>query len=287
MAASGLVMSQMLPEQKGGALRVVTVVQARLGSTRLPGKVFEDLGGAPVITRMLERVRSAELVGTVVLATTTEASDDPIADLGAQLGVVVHRGHPTDLLDRHVTAARAHRAEVVVKIPSDCVLIDPAVIDQVIGAFLANPEAWDYVSNLHPPTHPDGNDVEVMPMAMLERAHREASREMDREHTTPWFWDPPDRLRCLNLVWDDGRNLSQTHRLVLDYREDLDVLRAVFEGVRDRWPTVTVAEIVTWMDSHPEVGAINARYNGVNWYRHHLNELTAVTTVHTRSVSPP
>ena len=279
-------MSHMMQPVKGKALQVVTVVQARLGSTRLPGKVFEDLGGAPVLTRMLERVRAAKLVGTVALATTTDGSDDPIADLGAQLGVAVHRGHPTDLLDRHVTAGRAHRADVVVKIPSDCVLIDPAVIDEIIGAFLAAPEAWDYVSNLHPPTHPDGNDVEVMPMAMLERAHREATRTMDREHTTPWFWDPPNRFRCLNVAWGDGRDLSQTHRLVLDYREDLDVLRAVFEGVRDRWPTVTVADIVNWMDRHPQIARINARYNGVNWYRHHLNELTAVTTAHTRSAFP-
>ncbi|MBI3790936.1 MAG: acylneuraminate cytidylyltransferase, partial [Gemmatimonadetes bacterium] len=95
-------------------MKVVTVVQARLGSTRLPGKVLEDLGGAPVLARMLERVRAASLAGTVVLATTTDAPDQAVADIGAAMGVPVERGHPTDLLDRHVQAARAHGADVVV-----------------------------------------------------------------------------------------------------------------------------------------------------------------------------
>ncbi len=266
--------------------RVVTVVQARLGSTRLPGKVLEDLGGRPVLVRMLERVRAATLAGTVVLATTTDASDAPIAELGAAAGVPVVRGHPTDLLDRHVQAARAFGAEVVVKIPSDCVLIGPEVIDEVIGAYLAAPRDWDYVSNLHPPTHPDGNDVEVMPMAMLERAHREATRAMDREHTTPWFWDPPGRFRCLNVAWGDGRDLARTHRVVLDYADDLALLRAVFAGVQDRWPQLTTAEIADWMDAHPEAMRLNAQYNGVNWYRHHLDELTAVTSADTRTPTP-
>lgn len=267
-------------------MRVVTVVQARSGSTRLPGKVMEDLGGAPVLARMLERVRAAKLAGTVVLATTTDASDEPVAAIGAAVGVPVVRGHPTDLLDRHVQAGREHRADVVVKIPSDCVLIGPEVIDEVIGAYLAAPDQWDYVSNLHPPTHPDGNDVEVVPMALLERAHREATRAMDREHTTPWFWDPPGRFRCLNVAWSDGRDLAKSHRVVLDYREDLELLRAVFAGVRDGWPMVTTASIADWMDAHPEAMALNAHLNGVNWYRHHLDELTAVTAADTRTPSP-
>ncbi len=267
-------------------MRVVTVVQARAGSTRLPGKVMEDLGGAPVLSRMLERVRASALAGTVVLATTTDDADAAVAELGATAGVPVVRGHPTDLLDRHVQAARAFDAQVVVKIPSDCVLIGPEVIDEVLGAYLAAPDAWDYVSNLHPPTHPDGNDVEVVPMALLERAHREATRAMDREHTTPWFWDPPGRFRCLNVAWGDGRDLARTHRVVLDYREDLALLRAVFDGVRPGWPHVSTAAIADWMDAHPEVMRINAHLNGVNWYRHHLNELTAVTSADTRMPSP-
>jgi spore coat polysaccharide biosynthesis protein SpsF len=250
-------------------MRVVTVVQARSGSTRLPGKVMEDLGGAPVLARMLERVRAAKLAGTVVLATTTDASDEPVAAIGAAVGVPVVRGHPTDLLDRHVQAGREHRADVVVKIPSDCVLIGPEVIDEVIGAYLAAPDQWDYVSNLHPPTHPDGNDVEVVPMALLERAHREATR-----------------FRCLNVTWSDGRDLDKSHRVVLDYREDLELLRAVFAGVRDGWPMVTTASIADWMDAHPEAMALNAHLNGVNWYRHHLDELTAVTAADTRTPSP-
>ena len=263
--------------------RVVTVVQARLGSTRLPGKIMEELGGEPVLVRMLERVRASKLAGTVVLATTTDQPDQAVVEIGSMMGIRTICGHPTDLLDRHIAAARAHGADVVVKIPSDCVMIGPEVIDEVIGAYLAAPDQWDYVSNLHPPTHPDGNDVEVIPMALLERAHRDAARPMDREHTTPWFWDPPGRFRCLNVRWSDGRDLAKTHRIVLDYREDLDLMRAVFEGIEDRWPHVSTAEIANWMDAHPAAMRLNAHLNGVNWYRHHLNELTAVTAADTRT----
>ena len=262
--------------------RVVAVVQARTGSTRFPGKVLKDLDGAPVLSRMLARVRAAQRIDVVVLATTTDVADDPVAALGESLGVAVYRGHPTDLLDRHVQAARAHDADVVVKIPSDCVLVDPRVIDEVIDAFVAEPDAWDYVSNLHPPTHPDGNDVEVMSMALLEQAHREATRTMDREHTTPWFWDPPDRWRVRNVVMRDGRDLSRSHRVVLDYPEDLAVLRAICAGLHDRGPLVSLEEIVAWMDQHPEIRQLNEQFGGVNWYRHHLDELTTVGASDTR-----
>jgi spore coat polysaccharide biosynthesis protein SpsF len=266
-------------------MRIVTVIQARVGSTRFPRKVVQDVSGAPALERMLERVRAARLVGTVVLATTTLRDDDELQALGERCGVPVVRGHPTDLLDRHVHAGRAFQADAVVKIPSDCILIDPAVIDEVIGAWLEAPDDWDFVSNLHPPTHPDGNDVEVMPMRLLEQAHAQAVRALEREHTTPWFWDPPGRWRVRNVTMPDGANHARTHRLVLDYPEDLTVLRAVFDGVRDRWPYVSVAEIVAWMDAHPEVTDANAALRGVNWYRHHLDELTAVTSNDTFSPS--
>ncbi len=169
--------------------RVVVVVQARVGSTRLPGKVMRLLGGEPVLARMLERLAVARLPSEVVVATTTAAADQPIRDLCRRLGVRVESGHPTDCLDRHRQVAAATAADVVVKIPSDCPLIDPAVVDRVIAAFV--PGAHDYVSNLHPPSYPDGNDVEAMSRDALEIAAREATRPLEREHTTPFLWDQP------------------------------------------------------------------------------------------------
>ena len=174
--------------------KILTIVQARMGSSRLPGKVLLPLAGQPLLVRMTERVRRAPLAGTVVVATTTDAADDAIADLCAAHGLECFRGNPLDLLDRHYQAARHYAADVVLKIPSDCPLIDPAVIDEAVRFYLDFAERYDFVSNLHPATFPDGNDVEVMPFEALETAWREARRPLEREHTTPFFWENPRPL---------------------------------------------------------------------------------------------
>src|SRR5262249_55712067 len=151
---------------------------------------------------------------------------DPIVDIALRAGFPCVRGHMTDLLDRHRQAAEAVRADVVVKIPSDCPLIDPDTIDRVIGE-LAPP--YDFISNLHPPTWPDGFDVEVMTRDTLDAAWRDAARPIDREHTTPFIWDNPERFRCGNVRLPT--DYSRRYRLTLDYREDYDVIRGVFEAL--------------------------------------------------------
>jgi spore coat polysaccharide biosynthesis protein SpsF len=184
---------------------IVTVMQARTGSTRLPNKVLRPLAGEPLLARMIERARAARLVGTIVVATTTDPADDPIVALCATKGIACYRGDAADLLDRHYRAGVLYGASTVIKIPSDCPLIDPRVIDRVIGYYLERPGAYDYVSNLHPATYPDGNDVEIMTMAALETAWRETTRPLEREHTTPFFWENPSRFRVGNVVSSSGR----------------------------------------------------------------------------------
>jgi len=261
---------------------VVTVVQARSGSTRLPGKVLLPLGDATVLERLLERVARSRLHGTLVVATTTAAADDPIATMCLIRDVHCYRGHPTDLLDRHFEAARALDAAHVVKIPSDCPLVDPAVVDRVIGAYLDGGGRYDYVSNLHPPTYPDGNDVEVFSFEALRVARRLARRPLDREHTTPFLWDTPGAFRLGNVVWEGGRDASLTHRVVLDYAEDYEVIRRVYEALQPRHPDFGVRDVTHFLDQHPAIRDLNARYRGVNWYRHHLGELRTVTASQTR-----
>jgi spore coat polysaccharide biosynthesis protein SpsF len=165
----------------------------------------------------------------------------------------------------------------VVKIPSDCPLIDPHIVDRVVGTFLAAPDAFDYVSNLHPQSYPDGNDVEVLPLAALRLAHREARRPHEREHTTPFLWDQPERFRIGNVLWEDGRDLSRSHRLTVDYPEDFALVRAVYEALhRPDAPPFTLGEILLLLDERPEIYALNRHLAGVNWYRHHLAELRTV-----------
>ena len=262
--------------------RVVTIVQARVGSTRLPGKVLLPLGDATVLECMLERVARARLIGALVVATTTAPEDDPIATLCVLRNIACYRGHASDLLDRHLQAARVFGAHHVVKIPSDCVLIDPAVVDRVLGAYLDRADRYDYVSNLHPPTYPDGNDVEVCRLTALENAWRHAVRPMDREHTTPFLWDTPGAFRLGNVTCETGRDLSMTHRVVLDYPEDYRLIQAVYDALHPVNPAFGVADIVRFLDEHADVREVNARYRGVNWYRHHLGELRTVSSAETR-----
>lgn len=264
---------------------MLTLIQARRGSSRLPDKVRLDLCGQPLLVRMVERVRRAKLAGQVAVITTTEASDDALADLCQQHHIPVFRGDAQDLLDRHYRAAR-HFGETggVVKIPSDCPLIDPAVIDRVLGFYLETEGRFDYVGNLHPATYPDGNDVEVMPFAALEAAWREARRPLEREHTTPFFWENPGRFRLANVAWETGLDYSMSHRFTIDYPADYEFVKAVYEALFPVKPAFGLADMLDLLTQRPDIYALNAEYAGVNWYRNHLDELKTVDASQTRTL---
>ncbi len=266
----------------------VIVIQARMGSTRLPGKVMLDLCGAPLIVRMLERVQRIRTPARVVVAVTTEAADDGLCDLCRAHGSDVFRGHPTDLLDRHYQAARAYGAEVVAKVPSDCPLIDPPIIDAVFERFAQGD--CDYASNLHPPSYPDGNDAEVMSMGALASAWREAAQGFEREHTTPFLWERPERFRLANVAWDRHpggapvRDYSMSHRWTLDYPEDYEFIWRVYAALYPRIPAFGLEDILRLLERAPDLPSINARYAGLNWYRHHLGALRTITAAQTRVI---
>jgi spore coat polysaccharide biosynthesis protein SpsF len=265
-------------------VKTLVVVQARVGSTRLPGKVLLPVAGAPLLRRMLERVRGARTPLELVVATTTDPADEAIVSLCRRMDVRCFRGHPSDLLDRHYRAAAEAGADVVVKIPSDCPLIDPGVIDRVLGLYTEDAGRYDFVSNLHPATYPDGNDVEVLSFGTLETAWHEASRAMEREHTTPFVWDQPQRFRIGNLRWETGQDLSMTHRFTVDYREDYVLVAAVYEALWSQTrPLFGLDDILRLLGERPELLELNTRFAGVNWYRHHLDELRTVQRSETRS----
>lgn len=265
----------------------LVVVQARMGSTRLPGKVAMPVAGAPLLVRMLERVRAARTPFEICVATSTLPDDDAVAELGRIAGVRVFRGDALDCLARHLGAAREAVADHVVKIPSDCPLVDPDAIDLVLGGFFADPLAFDFVSNLHPATWPDGNDVEIVPVELLEIAAREARRPLEREHTTPFFWEQPARFRIGNVVLPSGDDLSRSHRFTIDYPEDYAFVTAVYDALYDG-PTrpFGLDAIVALLEERPDIASLNARWAGVNWYRRHLDELTTVTASMTRTDVP-
>jgi spore coat polysaccharide biosynthesis protein SpsF len=252
-------------------MRTVVIVQARTGSTRLPGKVLLPLASRPLLHRMLERVLAATTPSAVVVATTTDAADDAVEAVARAAGSACFRGHPTDLLERHYSAAVEFQADVVVKVPSDCPLIDPAVIDRVIGDYATRAGDVDFVTNLHPPTYPDGNDVEVMPFVVLQQAWMEATEAHQREHTTPFIWERPERFRIRNIAWETGLDYSSTHRWTIDYLEDYDFLAAVYEALwTSTRPIFSLFDVLSLLEARPEIASLNACHAGKFWYRDRL-----------------
>lgn len=211
--------------------RSVAIIQARMSSTRLPGKVMQPLLGRPMIVFMAERVRRAQRLASTLVATSADASDDVLADTLAAAGIEVFRGSLHDVLDRFAGAACAHRAERVVRLTGDCPLIDADLIDAVLD--LLDAERLDYACNVAPPRWPDGLDVEAMTLAALEAAHREATRPSDREHVTPFIRAHPQRFRQASLA--SAIDLSAL-RWTVDHEDDLAFVRRLLAAAGAREP---------------------------------------------------
>lgn len=264
---------------------ILVVVQARMTSSRLPGKVLLPILGEPMLVRMIERLRLVETPFQLVVATSTDPADDVLEALCRDYQIDCFRGDMADCLDRHYQAAVQYKADVVVKIPSDCPLIDPRIVDQVLRVYLADPGQYDFVSNLHPPSWPDGNDVEIMTFDCLKATWHEATKPLEREHTTPYIWDTPGRFRIANVVWQTGLDYAMSHRFTIDYQADYNFIEQVFLELYPENPRFSCEDIVDLLERKPELYRINSGYAGVNWYRHHLDELNTVSADQTKQVT--
>jgi spore coat polysaccharide biosynthesis protein SpsF len=233
------------------APKVVALIQARMGSTRLPGKVLKDLGGSTVLARVHARVMRAATIGEVIVATSDARGDDAIVDECRRLGAKVFRGDEHDVLDRYYRAAQFSKAEIVVRITADCPLIDPEITDKTVQAFLL--QQSDYASNALQRTYPRGLDTEVMTMRALERAWSEAREPYQRSHVTPYIYQNQDRFKVLSVTGDFDYGAS---RWTLDTEQDLEFLTAVYSGMKSRddfgWN-----DVLRFLESQPHLSAIN------------------------------
>ncbi|HEX3773270.1 MAG TPA: glycosyltransferase family protein [Polyangiaceae bacterium] len=255
-------------------MTLVVVIQARVSSTRLPGKVLLPLSGKPMLERQIERILAAKSRFELCVATTTNPGDEPIRQICKKLSVRCFDGHPLDLLDRHYRVALTYAADAVVKIPSDCPLIDPAAIDRVISRFEATRGKFDFVTNLNPPTWPDGNDVEVMTFEALETAFREATRPLEREHTTPFIWENPERFRIENVRWESGLDYSKSHRFTVDHAQDFSFVSRIYDALcTPLQPLFSLREILDLLRDRPEIYELNAPLRGQSWHLAHAAEL--------------
>ena len=236
-------------------MKTVAIVQARLGSSRLPGKMLRDIAGVPALERTLSRIRRTRRIDEVVVATTTAPGDAEILRLTERLGLPAFAGSEEDVLDRFYQAAASRGAEVVVRLTGDCPLHDPEVIDRVVAAFLDQPGGLDYVSNASPPTFPDGLDTEVFSFSLLERMWREATEKADREHVTTYVRTRLDEFRTANVPCELG-DLSGL-RWTLDEPADLEFLDWVFRSFEGR-DDFSWRDVLTLVRDHPERSLGNA-----------------------------
>lgn len=256
-------------------MKIITVIQARMSSTRLPGKVLLPILDKPLLVRMIERVKNSRLAGEIIIATSINQDDDQIENLCKENNLNCFRGHLTDLLDRHYQVGKIYNADAVVKIPSDCPLIDAQIIDRVIKFYIDNDE-YDFVSNLHPATYPDGNDVEIFSFQVLEHAWRDATKNFEREHTTPFIWEHQDMFKVGNVEWETGLDFSTSLRFTIDYEEDYQFIKKVFEELYPQNPKFGLNDILKLIEQKPKIADINHKFAGSYWYDKHLDELNNI-----------
>ncbi|WP_285906373.1 glycosyltransferase family protein [Pseudodesulfovibrio pelocollis] len=232
--------------------QVTAIVQARMGSSRLPGKILKPVLGRPLLAHEIERLKRCTSLREIVLATSDQPGDDSVAALGAELGVHIFRGSESDVLDRYTQAARAFDARNVMRVTGDCPLIEPAICDRTVASFF-DAEA-DYITT--PPRVAEGLDCEVFTRAALETAWTEARRPSEREHVTLFIRNRPDRFRCLETPHDSD---DSGYRVTVDEPEDLTVVTAILEAlVPLHGLAFTFSHVRDFLDAHPEIRALNS-----------------------------
>ena len=232
---------------------VTAILQARMSSTRLPGKVLKDVLGRPMLARQVERIRRAELVSGLVVATSTEASDDAVARLCEAEGVACFRGSLADVLERYYQCAKSVKAEHVMRLTADCPLTEPSCLDALVRAY--REAGADFAATTHPRTLPKGLDAELFSFACLERTRNETRDAYDHEHVTPYMFNS-GRFSVARHAYSD---IDRSHlRWTVDYPEDLEFVRAVYQELYPGKPDFGMRDILALLERRPGIAEINA-----------------------------
>lgn len=235
-------------------MRIVCFIEARMRSTRLPGKVLMPILGKPMLELMIERLRRARTLDGIVVATTDGEADQPIADLAARLGVGCFRGSEDDVLARVLGAARAHGADVIVETTGDCPLHEPALIDKVVSDFRLG--GADFVSNILPYSTPRGTDCRVFTTDALDEINRTSDDPADHEHVSLHFWEHPEKYRLRNVVTELPAEVTE-YRLTVDTPEDFELVRRVYEALYPSNPAFTLSDVLELLRREPALAALN------------------------------
>jgi len=244
--------------------KIIAIIQARMGATRLPGKVLMEINGVPLLKYQVERINRSTLISEIIIATTNVVKDDAIVEFCKRNQIKYFRGSENDVLDRYHTCASKYNADIIVRCTGDCPLIDPVIIDKTIK-LLVDQDA-DFASNTVPPedrSFPEGSDLEVFTMQALKRAHLECNNPHDREHVTFYFWKYDNGFYTILL--NNEEDISN-YRYTIDYPEDFDVLSFLINEMSCEGIDGTTQEIVSLLNSNPEINNKNSEYHfGIGW----------------------
>lgn len=237
-------------------MKVVAIIQARMGSTRLPGKSMMEVDNRPIIQYVFDRISPSLLINEVCLATTINTEDDVLEKWAKDQNIKYYRGSTDDVLDRYYQAALLANADVVIRITGDCPLSDYKVINVVLDEYQKG--KFDYVCNTQPPTYPDGFDVEVFSFASLKKAWEEAKLKSEREHVTPYIWKNSNIFKIKNVV-NQGANMSN-FRLTLDTEADFKLISKIIQECNLKNAYCHLFDIINILKIHPEWLELNSQY---------------------------
>ncbi|WP_446935851.1 cytidylyltransferase domain-containing protein [Lysinibacillus fusiformis] len=234
-------------------MRIVAIIQARMGSTRLPGKILKKVNDRPLLSYQLERLQQSNYINDLVIATTLNEKDDLIVEFCKKNNILWFRGSEKDVLARYYETAKTFKADAIVRITSDCPIIDVQVVDKTIQYFVDN--NYEYVSNTVDRTYPRGLDTEAFTFEALEKAYKEAVMERDREHVTAYFYTNPDVFKISSV-----RNETDysKYRWTVDTEEDFQLIKNIIEKLYNDNPNFTFHDTVKLMEANPDWFYINA-----------------------------
>jgi len=235
-------------------MKIIATIEARMTSSRLPGKILRPILGRPTLELLIERLSRSKYIDTIVVATTANSTDDIVEELTKKLAVGCYRGSEEDVLDRVIKAAQAYAADVIVEITGDCPLIDPTVIDQLIEIYLGG--QYDYVSNTLRQTYPNGLDTQVFSLKTLKEVEELTQDPVDHEHVSLYIYEHPERYTLFNL----DSNLPEKYRgirLTVDTIEDFEVIRSIYEELYPANPSFSLDDVIGLLERRPELMEIN------------------------------
>jgi spore coat polysaccharide biosynthesis protein SpsF len=238
-------------------MRIFAIIQARMGSSRLPGKVLADVAGKPMIQHTIEQLKHCRTLSGIVLATSNLEQDRRLIQVAQLCGIDSFAGDEADVLGRYVLAAKAVSADAIVRITGDCPLIDPEIVDRTVQAYVDCQGQYDYVSNTLKRTFPRGLDTEVFSMEALLKAEERAEAPRYREHVTLYMYEHPQQYRLLNIAADE-RYRGGEFRICVDTAEDLQLIRCIFQELYRPPAFISGKDVVQLLRSRPDLVKINA-----------------------------